>query len=332
MEHNKKLTWGMIGAGAFALVAFVTLITTLSQVKYIFYYSSNLFQSIRMILVSPMIVLGVFVLVAFCVFTNRRDILTIAALGALAVTQLSFNLGGIIRFLGYAAIAVFAVVFLTDKLEQYRGQVAKLWFVPTIVCLAGGFLATIISVITGISYGRFARLPMGLLTVFFVGVLKVVGVFCISRWIMDPEAPLEMPKRTEPAQSVVSQSVIDENGKCILDEQLGYRDMAEHILLLVFTFGIWQYIWIDRTTKFFNGIAGEEQRDPVVTVLLSIFVPFYTIYWMYKTGCAVDRVAKRVGVISDIAMMSLLFAILVPIVAPILIQDKMNAMIKANKA
>ena len=38
MEHNKKLTWGMIGAGAFALVAFVTLITTLSQVKYIFYY------------------------------------------------------------------------------------------------------------------------------------------------------------------------------------------------------------------------------------------------------------------------------------------------------
>ena len=38
--------------------------------------------------------------------------------------------------------------------------------------------------------------------------------------------------------------------------------LAKHVLLLLFTFGIWYYIWIYRMTGYTNAAENEEYRDP----------------------------------------------------------------------
>lgn len=110
-----------------------------------------------------------------------------------------------------------------------------------------------------------------------------------------------------------------------------YVDMMKHVLLLLFTFGIYLYIWIYRTTAYLNKCNKEEYRNPTNKLLLCLFVPFYYIYWTYKTAQMVDRNAKAKNVVSDISTLCLILAIFIGIIPPILIQDKINATIKIEE-
>ena len=105
-----------------------------------------------------------------------------------------------------------------------------------------------------------------------------------------------------------------------------YIDLFKHILLLIFTFGIYYLVWIYKTTIYTNNYQNEEYRNPTNKLLLCIFVPFYNIYWVYKTAQRIDKLAKEKGISSDIATVSL-------ILAPIIIQSKINELLKpvANK-
>lgn len=105
----------------------------------------------------------------------------------------------------------------------------------------------------------------------------------------------------------------------------GYIGMAKHVLLLLFTFGVWLYIWIWRATQYTNRAPGEEERNPTKKMLLCMFVPFYSIFWTYKTAQRIDAIAKSRGMSSEIATPCLVLAIFVGIVPPILMQDKINA-------
>ena len=59
--------------------------------------------------------------------------------------------------------------------------------------------------------------------------------------------------------------------------------------------------------------------------MLCIFVPFYQIYWIYKHGQKIDIFAKSKNLDhSDVATLYLILVILNPIVAIILMQDKIN--------
>ena len=109
-----------------------------------------------------------------------------------------------------------------------------------------------------------------------------------------------------------------------------YCGMAKHVLLLLFTFGIWYYIWIYRMTGYTNAAENEEYRDPTKKLLLCLFVPFYIIFWTYKTAQRVDKMAAAKGISSDMATLCLILAIFVPIIPPILLQDKMNNIATAN--
>lgn len=103
-----------------------------------------------------------------------------------------------------------------------------------------------------------------------------------------------------------------------------YCDMIKHILLLLFTFGVWYYIWIYRVTDYTNAAENEKYRSQTKKLLLCLFVPFYIIYWTYKTAQRVDKISSANGISSDIATLCLILAILVPIIPPILLQDKIN--------
>lgn len=114
-------------------------------------------------------------------------------------------------------------------------------------------------------------------------------------------------------------------------DSAAYCDILKHVLLLIFTFGIWQLVWIYRMTGWLNNVEGEEYRDPLKKLLLCLFVPFYMIYWTYKSALRIDKIAQSNGVSSDIATLCLIISIFIGIVPPILMQDKVNQIVNVNR-
>lgn len=103
-----------------------------------------------------------------------------------------------------------------------------------------------------------------------------------------------------------------------------------HVLLLLFTFGIWHLIWIYRTTRYLNCVEGEPYRNPATKLLLCMLVPFYSIYWVYKSAQRIDKLAKTADVVSDLAVVCLILELFVPLIPPILMQDKINKIVDAK--
>lgn len=111
-----------------------------------------------------------------------------------------------------------------------------------------------------------------------------------------------------------------------------YCSLGKHVVLLLFTFGVWQCIWVYRTTRFLNKApCAIQQYHPTKKLLLYIFVPFYSIYWFYKHGQRLDSLsnAKRLEK-SDMGTLCLILGIFIPIVAAILMQERINAICTAK--
>ena len=106
--------------------------------------------------------------------------------------------------------------------------------------------------------------------------------------------------------------------------QNGFIDIVMHAILLLVTCGIWNFIWIYKTTDYLNIVEGEEHRNPLNKLLLCIFVPFYTIYWTYKSAQRIDKLANSKNIPSDLSKVCLILAIFLGIVPPILMQLKIN--------
>ena len=106
--------------------------------------------------------------------------------------------------------------------------------------------------------------------------------------------------------------------------------LFKHVMLLLFSLGIWRLIWIYRVTKYLNCTENEENRNPLTKLLLCMFVPFYSIYWTYKSAIMVDRLSKTVNLSSDLAVPCLVLEIFVPIIPPVLIQDKINKIVTSD--
>ena len=103
-----------------------------------------------------------------------------------------------------------------------------------------------------------------------------------------------------------------------------------HVMLMLFTCGIWNLIWIYRVTRYLNCVEGEEYRNPAAKLLLYMFVPFYGIYWIYKSAQRIDKLAYTANVTSDLAVVCLILEIFVPIIPPILMQDKINKIVNTG--
>ena len=111
-----------------------------------------------------------------------------------------------------------------------------------------------------------------------------------------------------------------------------YKSLVPHVLLLLFTCGIYYLVWIYRTTDSLNACKNEEYRTPVNKLLLCMFVPFYSIYWTYKSAHRIDTLGYEKGIQGDTATLSLILSLFVPILPPILMQSKLNSVIMADSA
>lgn len=104
----------------------------------------------------------------------------------------------------------------------------------------------------------------------------------------------------------------------------GYFNLAIHIILLLVIGGIWQLIWIYRTTSFTNNDKSSEFRNPVTKLLLNMFIPFYSIYWIYVTAQRIDNISKSKGNKSEISMVCLICGIFIPFVSLLVMQNQIN--------
>ena len=249
---------------------------------------------------------------------------------------------------GAACFAVFAMG--TNLLEKYRKTAENLWFVPALIEAASILLSIILYIafyalnIFNIYwiYGWYS------FSSFLYGLLYTAGLAAVLLNLKYPECAAQ--RQEAPSAEADQQDAQgaqgaqgDQNDQSAqyasrsassavyttqnVTRPDGYCSMVKHVLLLIFTFGIWQLIWIYRTTRYLNCVTAEPPRNPTTKLLLCMFVPFYIIYWMYKHAKYIDILAAEKGIPSDIGVLCLVLEFFVPIVPPILMQDKLNTIV-----
>ena len=298
--------------------------------------------------------IAIFTVLTVLFIMKRRGGLTAAILGVLAVAELWRFFTGFKNYYNYYRFSLFIMLLCllaalayvglfcvaaanyTTWLDKYKQTINLFWFLPAALMFARvalGILAQILSAINIIDYSFFYfRMESGPDYIYewstFFDLLMVAAMFFAGLAIAFPDG---MPKGVSNAAFVQTEGKNQKmatNTSGVTSE--AYCGLVKHILLLLFTFGIWHLIWIYRMTGYTNAVQDEEPRIPTNKLLLSLFVPFYIIYWTYKTAQRVDKMAAAKGLASDMATLCLILEIFVPIIPPILLQDKMNIITAAD--
>ena len=203
--------------------------------------------------------------------------------------------------IAYASAAALIIVILGKNITKAE-KAQKIWFVPGIICTISVLIHAI-----GYPFNHLSRFfSMGIPTI-IVEIIEAVAFFFTMYWFAYPNGA---PKKA---------------GNTNMELQDGYCGMVKHVLLLLFTGGIWMYIWVYKTTGYLNRAKGEEYCNPATKLLLFMFVPFYSIYWIYKSAQRIDKMANEKGIQSELSTLCLIMAIFLPLIALILMQDKINA-------
>lgn len=265
--------------------------------------------------------------IAATLFMGKRDILPVAGFGALAFTSLLwlFKSGSffglilnLIDLASFFTLAFIVVASMTDYLPQFKDTTKTLWFLPGALAGAHFVLFFLQLLFTGIFKYVAPSLPWS--------IVEIAIIFLAALWAVYVDqlpAAVGSSATSNTASSSASPAAANNYGE-------GYISMGMHIALLLLTGGIWMYIWVYRVTKYLNCVKDEEYRNPTTKLLLCMFVPFYFIYWTYKSAQRIDKLAQSKGIASDISTLCLILAIFVGIVPPILMQDKMNTICKQS--
>lgn len=279
--------------------------------------------AIRLSSVESALTLLGYILVIVPLFCGKRSVVT--AIGFALMTAASFVTA--LRYIAYgmdiahilqqvmpllctASAAIFALALTTNALGEVKTFAKKAFFLPSILSLLNWLqllFGAVLTLITG--FGFWAAGLRSLIVAFLGSILLAVALFFSMAYLAGEDGAEPQP------------TVRENDGT---DYSCG---LIKHILLLLFTFGIWQCIWIYRTTRFTNQLETEEELSPGIQLLLYLFVPFYSLYWTYKCSKRIDAISHANGLGSDLAVLCLILAIFISIVPPILMQDQINTIV-----
>lgn len=108
-----------------------------------------------------------------------------------------------------------------------------------------------------------------------------------------------------------------------------YVNLGLHIAMCLIVGNLWTYVWYYRTTKLLNKTPNEEHCGSTAQLLLCMFVPFYIIYWYYKQGKRCEKLSNARGIrSSDTTVVCVICAIFIPLVASIVMQNRINRISK----
>lgn len=105
-----------------------------------------------------------------------------------------------------------------------------------------------------------------------------------------------------------------------------YIPLVKHILLTLFTFGIYDCIWVCRTTETLNCDGVNERQSGYRKLLLCALVPFYRLYWYYAQSRRLERLKENEGGGTEsFAAVTVILAVFLPVAVPgAFLQMKMN--------
>ena len=213
----------------------------------------------------------------------------------------------------FSALAYGFLTVLSFFSHQKGGAlIKKLWFLPAILILGNP-----ISSIVGYLLNDTLTIGFGFLG--FTGQMILLPLLYVSFMIC---AGLAFKSTCPEGEEVPDGSK---------QKQEGYYDLVQHALLLLFTFGIWELIWIYRTTKFLNNAPDQEERNPTTKLLLCMFVPFYYVYWIYRSCKILDAWGKEKQNDEEITLIAFILSFFVRIVSLILMQNKINRLCTMEK-
>lgn len=242
--------------------------------------------------------------VTIALIRGKRDIYSIGAVIVLVIASVFVSFWGMIIFVIPARLGLLAIVAsaCTNCSAESKSLAKQCFFVPAVIMAVVAFLGRLF---------LWGGSPLSML-------IEAAGMLFMAMWAVDG---IEVQKTVTPSAK---------NGPVAYTGDRAYCGLVKHILLLIFTFGIWYFIWIYRMTGYLNQVKDEPERNPTTKLLLCLFVPFYSIYWVYKSAQRIDKLAALKGVHSDLSTICLILAIFIGIIPPILMQDKINEIITAG--
>ena len=307
------------------------ILTALTALGYLFRLFGGLNYFPASLIFLSLLGFGVYGFFAAVLFFRRRDIMLPIAATALCLLNLanlprsfisvwSF-LGCLLLLAASLGLLVWAGCSVLEPLFEYQPLTEKLWFLPGLAAALGAFLSIAAHPYLGNLLGNLFSIAV----YFLLSLTLVFPDGNPARTLSGPLPPVdesyEGPADFGPPRQEYPGT---DNTAPVSQPWDGYCDMLKHVLLLVFTFAVWYFIWNYRTTRYLNQVEDEPPRTPVNQLLLCLFVPFYHIYWSYKSAQRLDRLADSRGVLSDLQVLCLVLAFFVPILPPVLMQDKMN--------
>ena len=306
---NKKIRTPFAATLLITIVAFTVL-------QFICASFGGIFRGGMRLSIFSAITLAINLVLCGVLFAKKFNNIVVIVLGCLTLMRLielvkSFSLFNLIDFVAFALLTVFALAvceqtLVKADLSKVKEIFKELFYLPAIVYSVSMVCYLVLWAVICYSISVFTILNT---------LLTFILLLNLGMWLKDPYSK-ENPISTA-------------DGNSTTDEEQGeaYCGLGKHILLLLFTCGIWYLIWTYRTTKYLNKTPNAEYYNPTSKLLLCMFVPFYSIYWFYRHGQRIDSFTKSKGLNnSDMATLCLIFGIFIPIVACMIMQDKINAL------
>lgn len=272
----------------------------------------------------PLLRYGGILLAVFCLIAKRRDKLAVIGFGLTAVAELlaayhTYSYGGnglvlwfVIHAAAWGLMALFGYAGLMQaNPEKYQ----KIWYLPAAV-YAAAFIGYLLEGFSG--YGFFA---INVIKNIFQTIIFSAGLLGLSMWVCYPDG---LPREQFGDDGVTDSFSGD-----------GYCGIIKHLLLSTLTLGIWQLMWLHRTTRYLNQVEGHERMKPSTQVIAGLFVPFYLTYWTYKNAMKLDDLSRQYGYTFKLTLPCLALKVLSPlniILPSMVMQERINtiAMCKAG--
>lgn len=234
---------------------------------------------------------------------KRNDNVLVITVACFCLFALIFS--DIWWILAYLIFLLIVVSFSEQTLLKF--EMTKLRSICSKAFMAPFVLISLRWIFFSIRYGEISIIIQYIVN---LGIIKPIAILCVCMWLKNPSKKEKVKVENNEKENVLVE---------------GYCGLGKHILLLLFTFGIWYLIWIYRTTRYLNRAPKSIYYAPASKLLLCLFVPFYAIYWFYKHGQRIDLISKSKGMNkSDTATLCLILGIFIPFVACIIMQDKIN--------
>ena len=313
VDPTKRLIGGL--SIAMGLINIIPLIPSLVQRITVLSMQSPMLEHIESL---PEFILSVVttLLLSIALFSQKDKFISIALIlrGVMSLTHISglfsaeITYSAVTTVIGVVATILTVVGYITAKKSNakiYMASIITMRVIGFAVMLVGSYMNFVTFFNTGVLNAFISTFNT---TIFAWMTLFVnIGLGVLINLKGNPKPTYEVPKNAYPEHNEM------------------YVGMVKHVLLSLFTFGVYNCIWTYRLTENLN--CGDNHiQSGTKKLLLCIFVPFYRLYWYYNQSKRLENLMRTKDMhTSDFAVVTLILAIFVPIVAAsAFLQSKAN--------